>query len=123
MPRKAYPRCGLKRKDELITRKGRLLFVCAAEVPIKQGHAACFVCDEQEKESLYLWPIICRLYASILAQKTVRGWRMRSPSSKINGMTLLKKSWCHFEVLLCVALAIRIKLFPPIRAFLFFQVI
>jgi len=48
---------------------------------------------------------------------------MRSLSSSINGMTLLEKPWCRFEVLLCVALAVRIKLFPPIRAFLFFQVI
>lgn len=77
----------------------------------------------KKKESLYLWPIICGVYTSVIAQKTVREWRTWSPSSKINGMTLLEKSWCHFEFLLCVALAIRIKLFPPIRAFLFFQVI
>lgn len=77
----------------------------------------------KKKESTCLCPIISGVYTSVIAQKTVREWRMRSPSSKINEMTLVGKSWCHFEVLLCVALAIRIKLFPPIKAFLFFQVI
>lgn len=99
-------------------KKRQILSVYATEVHINELASSV---TSKKKESLCLCPIISG--TSVIAQKTVREWRMRSPSSKINGMTLLEKSWCHFEVLLCVALAIRIKLFLPIKAFLFFQVI
>lgn len=102
----------VQRKVELITRIWRLLSVL---------FAACLVCDKN-KVSQSLWSIICEIYDSVITQKTV-GVKNEVPKLQKSGMTFVEKSWCHSEDLFCVALAIRVRLFPPIRPFLFFQVI